>query len=350
MRVSSDFRMSRLLWAIVFYGALNAAAYSCLLRMWEGFDEGFHYGYVQLLSTTRSFPVLGKAFLSQEIWRSYESTPVSHYLQPYTRAPINFADYFAMPRPARENLHHQLVSIGAGQKYEQERDKPNYEVNQAPLPYVLMAELDYPLSNFPISTLVLWIRLLCSLLAVVLIAHSTLLLAREIALPELFAGGTLFCAFSSQMLLAVICHICNDCFAVPLMGYLIWAAIRAARTGNPREWLGMGIALTAALLVKAYFLFMLPIAVCVLAWNLYQRQLRWKSVASFAAPLALFAGPWYARNMMLYHSISGTVESTSGLGFGKFLKAALQLPWRVGIRLTADSSLLGGKNFVITVF
>lgn len=102
--------MSRLLWGVVFYGALNAAAYSCLLPLWEGFDEGFHYGYVQLLSTTRSFPVLGKSLLSQEIWRSYESTPVSHYLQPYTRAPLNFADYFAMPERAREGLHRQLVS------------------------------------------------------------------------------------------------------------------------------------------------------------------------------------------------------------------------------------------------
>src|SRR5260370_6209412 len=172
MRVSSDFRMSRLLWAIVFYGALNAAAYSCLLPMWEGFDEGFHYGYVQLLSTTRSFPVLGKAFLSQEIWRSYESAPVSHYLQPYTRAPINFADYFAMPRPARENLHHQLVSIGAGQKYEPERDKPNYEVNQSPLPYVLMAALHYALSNFPLSTPMLFVLLVCYQLAVLLMQHS----------------------------------------------------------------------------------------------------------------------------------------------------------------------------------
>ena len=340
--------MSRLFWVMAFYGALNAAAYSCLLPLWEGFDEGFHYGYVQLLSTSRSFPVLGKAFLSQEVWRSYESTPVSHYLQPYTRAPLDFAGYFAMSRPERENLHRQLVSIEAGRKYQPERDKPNYEVNQSPLPYVLMAALDYPLSSFPIPTRVLWIRLVCALLAVLSIAHSTLLVAREIALPELYAAGALFCVFSSQMLLAVICHICNDCFAVPLMGYLIWTAIRAARTGNPGEWLGMGVALTSALLIKAYFLFMLPIAACVLAWNLYRRQFRWKSTAWFAAPLALFAGPWYARNMSLYHSISGTVESTSGLGFGRFLKAALQLPWRESIRYMAHSSLWTGNNSFTT--
>src|SRR5207253_4883708 len=114
--------------------------------------EGFHYGYVQLLSTTRSFPVLGKAFLSQEIWRSYELTPVSHYLQPYTRAPLNFSAYFAMPRPARDNLYHQLVSLAASRKFKPQPDKPNYAVNQSPLPYVFMAVLDYPLSGFPLPT------------------------------------------------------------------------------------------------------------------------------------------------------------------------------------------------------
>src|SRR6266849_352164 len=99
--------MSRLFQAIALYGVLNAAAYSCLLPLWEGFDEGFHYGYVQLLSTTRSFPVLGQAFLTQEIRRSYELTPVSHYLQPYTGAPLNFGAYFALPRSERDDLHKQ---------------------------------------------------------------------------------------------------------------------------------------------------------------------------------------------------------------------------------------------------
>lgn len=340
--------MPGLIRAIVLYGVVNAAAYSCLLPLWEGFDEGFHYGYVQLLSTTRSFPVLGNAFLSREIWRSYELTPVSHYLQAYTRAPLNFAAYFSMSRPARKDLHDQLVSLAASQKFESQPDKPSYEVTQAPLPYVFMAGLDYTLSDFPLLTRVLWLRLTCSSLAVLFIAHSTLLVAREIALPELFTGGVLFCVFSSQMLLAVISHICNDCFAVPVMGYLMWTAIRAARTGQPREWLGMGVALTAALLIKAYFLFLLPIPACVLAWNLYNRQLRWKSVIWFAAPVVLFAAPWYARNMMLYHRISGIPVSTSGLSLGEFLKAGLKLPWRESIRYMAHSSLWTGNNSFTT--
>src|SRR5882762_2449772 len=82
---------------LILYGIVNAAAYSCLLPLWEGFDEAYHYGYVQVLATSLRFPVLGQATLSREIWHTFEFAPVSHYLQPYTRAPVNFTDCFALP-------------------------------------------------------------------------------------------------------------------------------------------------------------------------------------------------------------------------------------------------------------
>ncbi|MDP9053663.1 MAG: hypothetical protein M3N93_05090 [Acidobacteriota bacterium] len=340
--------MSGLLRALVVYGVLNAAAYSCLLPLWEGFDEGFHYGYVQLLSTTGSFPVLGRASLSRNIWRSYELTPVSHYLQPYTRAPLNFGDYSQMTESARQDLRHRLMSLPPNLDFEPQPDKPNYEVNQSPLPYIFMAAADRALFSFPLPTRVLFLRLICSFLAILFITHSSILIAREIALPEAFLACVLFCVFSSQMLLAVISHVCNDGFAVPAMAYLIWTAIRAARTGTVRAWAGMGIALSAALLIKAYFLFLLPLPVCVLAWNFYKGQLRWRPVAWFMACALVPAAPWYARNMVLYRSISGTVESTSGLGAGMFLSAALKLPWLDSIRYMAHSSLWTGNNSFTT--
>ncbi len=76
---------TRLRILLLLYGVVNAAAYSCLLPLWEGFDEAYHYGYVQYLSTKLRFPVLGRATLSQEIWHAFELAPVSNYLQPFTR-------------------------------------------------------------------------------------------------------------------------------------------------------------------------------------------------------------------------------------------------------------------------
>jgi hypothetical protein len=55
---------------LILFGALNGLLYSSLLPLWEGFDEPFHYAYVQDLSVDQRLPVLGRANLSAEVWRS----------------------------------------------------------------------------------------------------------------------------------------------------------------------------------------------------------------------------------------------------------------------------------------
>src|SRR5207245_10196288 len=87
---------------------------------------------VQLLSTTGRFPVLGRDTLSREIWRAYELAPVSHYLQPFTKAPVNFGDYFALTQDERLRRRHELETIPRGEKFEPQSDKPNYEVHHSP--------------------------------------------------------------------------------------------------------------------------------------------------------------------------------------------------------------------------
>ena len=42
--------------ALTAYGILNGVLYGSLLPLWEGFDEPFHYAYVQALSTGKSLP------------------------------------------------------------------------------------------------------------------------------------------------------------------------------------------------------------------------------------------------------------------------------------------------------
>ena len=46
----------RLELALLAYGALNAILYATLLPLWDGFDEPFHYSFVQHLARTRELP------------------------------------------------------------------------------------------------------------------------------------------------------------------------------------------------------------------------------------------------------------------------------------------------------
>src|SRR5712692_6600090 len=97
-------------WAILLFGIVNAVLYSSLLPLWEGFDETFHYGYVQYVSTHGTFPVLGQAVISEEIWQALQNQPVSHYIQASTKAPLNFTDYSGLSNDQRLTLRHSLES------------------------------------------------------------------------------------------------------------------------------------------------------------------------------------------------------------------------------------------------
>ena len=322
------------------YGLINAAAYACLLPPWEGFDETYHYGYVQILSTQHAFPALDHAWLSREIWHALELTPVSHYLQPYTHAPLNFTDYFALPESERLHRRAALEALPREQQSESQLNKPNYEVNQAPLPYLILAPIESALAAWPITVRLLALRIAASFTAVLLLIHAATLLARRLDLRTPWLEAALFCALSSQMLYATICHVCNDWLAVPLFTYFVWAAIRTRQTGAPRDALLLGAIAAAALLTKAYFLAPLPMA--------FVAARRWKPIAWMTLSLTLLAGPWYIRNVLLYHNLSGTVQQSAGVSLRQTIAGAFRLPWLASIHYMALSSLWTGNNSFTT--
>lgn len=303
---------------------------------------------MQWYATHLGFPHAGDAPLSREVWQAYERTPVSHYLQPFTKAPVNFSAFFAMTPEQRSEMRRSLAAIPPSARMEPQPDKPNYEATQTPLPYLLMALPDAAGGSWPLVDRVLWLRIVCSVLIVLLIANSSFLLASELDLKEPFATAAVFCVFTSQMVLAVIGHISNDGFAIPALTYMVWALVRAARLGGVKPWLVAGLITAAALLCKAYVLFVTPVAALALGWSLLARRTSLQAAAVFAIPVAVLAGPWYARNLMLYHNLTGTLETTSGLSLASLRNGALRLPWRESIPYMAHTSLWTGNNSFTT--
>jgi hypothetical protein len=340
--------VSRLRILLFLYGIVNAAAYCCLLPLWEGFDEAYHYSYVQYLSTNLRFPVLGRATLSQEVWHSLQLVPVSHYLQPFTRAPVNFNQYFGFSEQERLARRRQLKTIPLGEKFISQPDKPNYEVNQSPAAYLLLAILDRALSSWPLPDRVLALRFIASIAGVGLVWQATFSLASELSLEPVFACAVLVCVFSSQMFYATLCRVSNDTLAVPAMGYLLLAAVRAQRRGTRADWLTLGLAMALGLLIKAYFLFVAPLALFLIGVALWRQRAGIREALYFAGPVALMTGPWYIRNVVLYGSVSATVEQTSGLDIRRVLTAATAVPWLESIRYMAHSSLWTGNNSFTT--
>ena len=111
--------------------------YSIVLPVWAGFDEPFHYGYVQTLSTDASIPRLGTTTISQEIRESLRWTPISRLLHDAMPGSTSLETWAQLSEGERQG---RLAKLGAlrwelGQRASEIK---NYEAQQAPLAYALL--------------------------------------------------------------------------------------------------------------------------------------------------------------------------------------------------------------------
>jgi hypothetical protein len=323
---------------ILSYGLLSATFYCALLPLWEGFDEFYHYGYMQHVSTTWSIPVIWKTPISRELWSSLDFVPVSHFLQPYFQRPsTKFEDYFRLPAEERIARRRALDAIPeALQREPSPRD--NYEAKQAPLTYLLLAPFDFLLATIPLSTRVLALRLLLGIGTILLLWIGTRGLARRLGLSGVMESAALFVIFSCQMLYGTTCHIANDALLIPWTVFFLNAVIDSFEAPTYRRTALIAILMALGLLIKASLLIFLPLAFAAPAVLLIRRALL------SAGILAVLAGPWYLRNLLLYHNVTGTVDTTSGIGPVELARAAVAIPWRASIAAMAHTALWTGNN------
>jgi hypothetical protein len=304
--------------AILAFAVSNAILYSALLPLWEGFDEAFHYGYVQELSRGRGLPVLGKTRLPDEVWRSMHGTPVSHVVARSYSSLITFDRYF-------EGLRATHIPEPA---------PANYEAHQAPLAYLAVAPLDAALSARAIEVRVFGVRTFAACAAVVLTFAAGVRIAAAMELEGLFRTAFLFSIFSCQMFYATVAHVANDWLAVPAMAWLIAAMIAVIDHPSRRNGLFLGVIFGAALLVKAYFLALAPLVMAAAIW---------KRVPLAGLAFAISA-PWYARNVVFYSNLTGTQEAYNGIGIWQVTEALANVNWPASIGYMARASLWTANN------
>ena len=337
---------------ILVYAVLSGALYCALLPLWEGFDELYHYGYVQYLLRTRTLPVIGKIRLSRELWTSLDFQPVSHFVQPYFYRPsITFEQYFRLSDKERRILRKQLDSIDVALQGEPS-PRENYEAMQAPLTYLLLGPFERLFASLALPTRVLALRLLLSIASLVLLWIGSSRLAQRLALPAGMETAALFAIFSCQMLYAASCRVGNDALAAPWLLFFLSAVIDACEFPNLSRTILTAVMMALGLLIKASLLIFLPLCFVPPVLVLVRRTQRFSQalqrlVISLGILFAV-AGPWYIRNVVLYHNVTATVESTSGVGPKQLLEAAASLPWRQSVAATVHMALWTGNNSYTT--
>jgi hypothetical protein len=320
------------------FGLVNACLYSALLPLWEGFDEAFHYGYVESLWQTHRLPVLGRTLLPADVWRTLALAPVSPIVHRWFAQTIAFDAWFSLPASNKQRRRNDLDQV---RPQAVPSSVPNYEAHHPPLAYLLLAPLDRLISGAPIRARVLVLRLFGALLSIVLLFFGAATLGRNLKLPEPFLNAALFTIFCSQMLYATIAHVDNDWLAVGIAALYLASLARLVREPDRKSVFTAAALLSAGLLTKAYFLAFIPPAVVAVAF--IWRRVPWKTIAAGAVLVLATAGPWYARNLILYGNISGTHEEFDGVGIRQALAAAPKIHWASTATFLARGSLWTGN-------
>ncbi|MGO9241631.1 MAG: hypothetical protein ACLQBJ_12550 [Bryobacteraceae bacterium] len=323
------------------YGVLNAILYASLLPLWDGFDEPFHYSYVQTLSEQHAFPQLGRTLVSTEVWTSLHLAPASHVVQHNLPWVTTFEDYFRMSRSERLRRRAQLERLPRENRF---TGGLNHEAQQAPLAYAILALFDRAWYSAALPARIWGLRLICSLLAVVITVVFLSRLARRLRVPPRFEAALIFGALSSQMFYATTAHVANDWLAVALMSVLFERLVALHENPSLRQALALTVVLAAGVLTKAYFLAFLPLIAVAIVRLAMLRRLRWVGALLSLGMLLAAGGPWYLRNLRLYRSLGGMQETVGGADWLALAGALIHLPWIRSIRNLAFAGQWTGNN------
>jgi|HubBroStandDraft_6_1064221.scaffolds.fasta_scaffold104739_2 hypothetical protein len=326
---------------ILLFGIVNACLYSALLPLWEGFDEAFHYSYVETLWQTGRFLVLGRALVPDDVARSFRFAPASYIVHRWISETTPYDAWLALPNAEKEQRRKELDQLRPDSA---NSSRPNYEAHHPPLGYILMALLDWPMARAPITVRVLALRLFAAVFSTVLLYVGASRLCRTVELPARFANAALFTIFCSQMLYATIAHVANDWLAVGLSAVFLGSLAEFVNSPDRRSASITALWLAAGLLTKSYFLVFAVLALAATAWLIWRRRVRVKSALAGALLVLALAGPWYVRNLLLYKSVSATHEEFDGIGLRQALAAAPRINWTTTTGFLARGSLWTGNN------
>lgn len=332
-------RLERLL---VVLALVAVILYAAVLPLWEGWDEPFHYGYIESLAVAHRFPILNQSTLTSEISQSLILTPLSRFIAEPTIGGISIEQHHALSPAEKRDMRERLEDISPSTRLAKGSNQ-NYEAQQAPLAYMALVPLDLVLTRAHLVDRIFWLRLVEGVAGILLCygAFRRLLLLFAIRRP--FRHALLFCAFSSQLLWASVAHVGNDWLAIPLT---LWFLVLLA--GNAPV-IALALMLAAGLLTKAYFFSFVPVFAAFVIWR-WMRGAAGRKEAALALVLpVLLAGPWYARNELLYGSLSGTQETVAGISIKKAITAIPHIHWWTSILSFFRNSLWTG-NWSFTAY
>ena len=328
--------------ALALFALLHGLLYCSLLPLWEGFDEPYHYGYVEHLGSEREVPVADHTVLTEEIYRSMHLAPASYLNVRNVPDLIPFDAYFRMDAAARRDLRARLYTLPPELRTKM-TGPYNYEAQQPPLAYLPLAALQWVAPGGAIPWRVFRLRLFCAFASLALLIYAVARLGQSMGMNPAYLAAAVFMLLTTQNLYAAVAHVANDWLSVALIPLLFLAAERFWRKPETRTMALFALALTAGLLAKSYFLVFVPFASLLVLWAGRKR------IWVFAGLVVALAGPWYVRNVLLYHSLTGLQASARAIPLAGVVRTFLTTSWPHALAGMAHG-MLWNANSSFTAF
>jgi hypothetical protein len=326
-----------MLWAIWGCFLARALFYCSAVPLWEGYDEYSHFDLIRYVAMHHgSFP-LGAVppDSSRAVSESRRLTPGAWLIHDSSKGVLSYEEYFALPLAEQNARRARLEKL---QGEETDPREPLYEAQQAPLYYWMLAPIYGLIGGLSLPGIVWILRCLTVLIAsavVPLAFHTGRLVFRD---DRLALGAALVVA-SFPELFIVIGHVGNEGLCVVIGALVVFLALRPSRGSGVQ----FGIALGAALLTKAYFLALVPLAVVALC------RMALRSRVAAVVSCAAVCGWWYVHNVVVTGTLTGQLEDgLAAKSSVSFLRAVGEIRWgRVFDFVVLSHIWLGDWSFLV---
>jgi 4-amino-4-deoxy-L-arabinose transferase-like glycosyltransferase len=301
-------RLANIKTILIVFSVLGAV-YGLATPIFEKPDEVQHFAYIKSLADGNGLPA-SPIPLVDDSPAQESSQPPLYYLVAALAVRLAAPDTSDLPALLQRNPVFPYIAD------ETRNDNKNAFIHTSPPSFqgasraVLLAR---------------WVALAFGMLAVA----ATHALSRETFpdRPAIALGAAAFVAFLPQFLF-ITSAASNDSAAAATCALALWATIRIVRRGlTTRRAASLGIALAFAMLSKASTVALLPLALLTIAGS---QGSAWRSrIGLLALPLgmvAIVAGPWYARSLVVFGDALGA-------------STHLAMPWAYSSPLTLGDTL-----------
>ena len=311
---------------------IKGLVYVAVTPLWEGFDELFHFAYIQSLAANHALPIWNKTFISSDVAQSAAYVPLAEFMPQVTPSSekLSYLEYWRLDERERNKLKESLAEMRADSRQMAPSPIALYQVQHPPLYYALCAPIYVAMDSLSIVDKAFAIRIFSVLLASVAVIAGALVARKEGSPLNLMLGVSIALW---PCLYADIARVGNDSLGIALFSLLFLAMIRYAEEQSPGRAATLGIILALGLLTKAYFLTGVPAIVLFVGFlALFKRknakQVIWNGCVVLVCAVVI-AGWWYFRNYHLYGTFSGLQESIyfPEVGLTERVQAALKIAW-----------------------